>query len=60
MKASGTVTAGSYVECGTDGVQDRTLGGGTVVRYIVGKALQTGVDGDFLGVEALNFAGVSA
>jgi len=60
MKASGTVTAGEYVECGTDGVQNGTHGGGTTVRYIVGKALQTGVDNDYLGVETLNFAGVSS
>jgi hypothetical protein len=60
MKSSGTVTAGEYVEVGTDGVQNRTLGGGTTVRYIVGKALQTGVDNDFLGVAVIAFAGGSS
>ena len=60
MKASGTVTAGEYLEVGTDGVQNRTLGGGTTVRYIVGKAMQTGVDNDIVGVMTQCFAGVSS
>lgn len=60
MKSSGTVTAGNFVEVGTDGVQDRTLGGGTTVRYIVGKAEETGVDNDYVGVILGNFAGVSS
>jgi hypothetical protein len=60
MKASGTVTAGQYLICGTDGVENQTLGGGTTVKYIVGKALQTGVDNDYLGVMTGCFAGVGA
>jgi hypothetical protein len=60
MKASGTVTAGQYLKVGSDGVENVTLGGGSTVAYVVGKALQTGVDGDYVGVMTGCFAGVSA
>lgn len=53
-------TAGKFGEVGTTGLIDRTLGGGTTVRYIAGKFLQTGVDGDFVGLVPSNFAGVSS
>lgn len=59
-KASGTATAGEYAIIGTDGVENKTLGGGTTVAYIVGKFTQTGVDNDYVGVAIGQFAGVSA
>ena len=53
------VTFGEYVEVGTTGVIDRTLGGGTTVRYIIGKALDTQVSADIVGVAIGQFASVS-
>lgn len=58
--AAGAATQGGYAECGTTGFTDRTLGGGTVVRYIAGKFHETGVAGDYVGLEIGQFAGVSA
>lgn len=60
IKIAGTVTAGDYLECGTGGFVSRTLGGGTTVRYIQGKATQSGVTGDFIGLAAGQFAGGSS
>jgi hypothetical protein len=60
VKASGTATAGEFAICGTDGFENVTLGGGTVVKYVAGVFTQTGVDGDFVGLQAGKFAGVSA
>ena len=60
VKASGTATQGLYAKCGTDGFENKTLGGGTTVAYIAGKFTESGVDGDFLGLEVGQFAGVSA
>lgn len=53
-------TQGGYAEVGTTGLVDRTLGGGTTVRYIAGKFLETGVSGDIVGMIAGQFAGVSS
>ena len=53
-------TAGGYAEVGTTGLVDRTLGGGTTVRYIAGKFKQTGVSGDIVGLIVGQFAGVSS
>lgn len=53
-------TAGKYGEVGTTGLTDRTLGGGTAVRYLAGKFLQTGVSADVIGLLVGNFASVSS
>lgn len=56
----GVATQGEYAECGTAGFTNRTLGGGTTVRYICGKFHETGVPADYVGLELGSFAGVSA
>lgn len=53
-------TMGAYAEVGTTGLTDRTLGGGTTVRYIAGKFLETGVSADIVGLVVGQFAGVSS
>jgi hypothetical protein len=58
--SGGAATQGAYAECGTTGFTDRTLGGGSTVRYIAGKWHETGVAGDFCGLEIGQFAGGSA
>lgn len=60
VKASSTCTAGLYGEAGSGGFQNRTLGGGTTVRYIAGQFLESGVSGDFVEMALCGFAGVSA
>lgn len=56
VKASGTATAGEYAICGTDGFENQTVGGGTTVKYLAGQFMQTGVDGDFVGLKIGSFA----
>jgi hypothetical protein len=58
--SSGGATAGGYAIAGTTGFEDKTLGGGTTVRYIAGKFTQTGVSGDLVGLAVGQFAGVSS
>lgn len=53
-------TLDGFLEIGTTGAIDRTLGGGTTVRHIVAKALETGVSGDIIAVMPACFDGVSA
>lgn len=60
VKASSTATAGEYAICGTAGFENKTLGGGTVVRYIAGKFTQDGVSGDYVGLALGQFAGGSS
>ena len=48
VKASGTVTRGEYLIAGTDGFENQTIGGGTTVKYLIGQALESGVDNDFV------------
>ena len=60
VKASGTVTRGEYLIAGTDGFENQTFGGGTVVKYAIGQALESGVDGDFVECRLNAFAGVGA
>ena len=48
VKASGTVTRGEFLIAGTDGFENQTIGGGTTVKYLIGQALESGVDGDFV------------
>jgi len=57
---SAGATQGLYAEIGTTGAIDRTLGGGTTVRYILGKFTETGATGDVVGLAVGQFAGVSA
>jgi hypothetical protein len=57
---TGGATAGAYAIVVSDGLTDKTLGGGTTVRYIVGKFTQTGVVGDMVGLAPGPFAGVSS
>ena len=51
VKASSTATAGLWAIAGTDGFENQTPGGGTTVKYLAGKFMQTGVDGDFVGLD---------
>lgn len=60
VKASGTVTRGTYLIAGTDGFENQTFGGGTVVKYAIGQALESGVDGDYVECRLGAFAGVGA
>lgn len=59
-KASGTVTRGEFLIAGTDGFENQTFGGGTTVKYAIGQALESGVDGDFVEVRLGAFAGVAS
>ena len=60
VKASGTVTRGEYLIAGTDGFENQTFGGGTVVKYAIGQALENAVDNDFVECRLGAFAGVGA
>ncbi len=60
VKCSSTVTRGEYLIAGTDGFENQTFGGGTVVKYAIGQALESGVDGDFVECRLNAFAGVGA
>lgn len=45
-------TVGKFVAFDTLGVVDATtVGGGTVMQHIVGRAMQTGVSGDIVGID---------
>lgn len=58
---TGGSTAGKEQVCAIDGVTDApTLGGGTVLRNIVGIARETGVLGDVIGLIPMRMAAVSA
>lgn len=57
---TGGATRDAYAKAAADGLTDQTLGGGTTVRYIFGKFLQSGVAGDRVGLLAGPFAGVSS
>lgn len=58
---TGGATAGDYLKTVADGVASvGTLGGGTTLKNVVGKALQTGVAGDQIAMQIVAFASVSA
>lgn len=58
---TGGCTAGAWLKAANDGaINSGTLGGGTTLVNVIGKALQTGSAGDFVGVVPIGFAGVSA
>jgi hypothetical protein len=48
--AAAGCTKGAFVAPASGGVVDVTVGGGTVITNTVGQALETGVDGDLVGV----------
>jgi len=57
---TGGATRGLYAVVVDDGLTNSgTLGGGTVLKNIVGKFLQTGVAGDVVGLRFHPFAAVS-
>jgi hypothetical protein len=58
---TGGATRGLYAVVVSDGVTNSaTLGGGTVVKNLVGRFMQTGVAGDVVGLLFHPFASVSA
>jgi len=58
---TGGATAGDYLKTVSDGVTSvGTLGGGTTLKNVVGKALQTGVAADQIAMQIIAFASVSA
>lgn len=60
LVGTGGATQGAYATHTTNGWTDQTLGGGSSVSYIGGKFTETGVAGDFVGLEVGQFAGVKA
>lgn len=58
---TGGATRDAYAVVVADGLTNApTLGGGTVVRHIVGRFTQTGVVGDTVGFQICTFDSVSA
>lgn len=58
---TGGATINGYLKVVSDGVADSgTLGGGTTLLQIAGKAMETGVAGDYIGVLPIVFAAVVA
>lgn len=57
---TGGATRGEYAVSAADGVTNQTLGGGTTVKYIQGRFMQTGILGDLVGVLLGNFAAGAA
>jgi hypothetical protein len=60
VKCSGTATAGEYATCGTGGFENLTVGGGTVVKHVVGVFLETGVISDFVEMMPCRMPAVTA
>lgn len=58
---TGGATRGSYAVVVADGLTNGpTLGGGTILRNIIGSFTETGVAGDVVGFKFRQFAAVSA
>lgn len=58
---TGGASEGAMLVLAADGVTDApTLGGGTVVRNVVGVAVETGVADDLIGMWPMPFTSVSA
>lgn len=53
-------THDKFAVVGTTGAVDQTLGGGTVVKHVIGKFLNDGVSGDIIGLAPSLFDGVGA
>lgn len=60
MVGTAGATAGGYCVVGTTGAIDKTFGGGSTVGYCLGKFLETGTDGQIVGLIAGQYAGVTA
>lgn len=60
LVGTGGATRGEFAIATADGFANQTLGGGTTVRHIAGKFMQSGVPGDYVGLLIGPFAGVSA
>lgn len=57
---TGAATRGKYAIMAADGFTDQTLGGGTTVKYVAGKFMQSGIAGDIVGLLLGNFASGAA
>jgi len=60
VKCSGTATAGEFAICGAGGFENQTLGGGTTVKYIAGRFLESGIAGDYVEMMLAGFAAGAA
>lgn len=61
LVGTGGATHGEHATCVSDGFTNITLGGGTVVKYVEGIFLETGVAGDYAAMLfSGRFAGVTA
>lgn len=61
LVGTGGSTHGEHATCVSDGFTNITLGGGTVVKYVEGIFLETGVVGDYAAMLFCGrFAGVTA
>lgn len=61
LVGTGGATHGEHATCVSDGFTNITLGGGTVVKYVEGIFLETGVVGDYAAMLFCGrFAGVTA
>ncbi len=50
LVGTGGATRGAFAVAVSDGWTDQTLGGGTTVKHVGGKFLQSGVAGDYVGM----------
>lgn len=60
LVGTGGATQGEFAIATADGFTNQTLGGGTTVKHIAGKFLQTGVAGDYVGLVIGCFAAGAA
>ena len=60
LVGTGGATRGEFAIMAADGFTNQTLGGGTTVKYIAGKFMQSGVFGDYVGLKVNFFAAGAA
>lgn len=61
LVGTGGATRGKYAKVVSDGLTDvGTLGGGTTLAEVVGKFLQSGAAGEYVGMIPASFSGVKA
>lgn len=61
LVGTGGATRGKYAKVVSDGLADvGVLGGGTTLAEVVGKFVQSGVAGDYVGMIPAPFSGVKA
>lgn len=61
LVGTGGATRGKFAKVVSDGVTDvGTLGGGTTAAEVVGKFVQSGVAGDYVGMMPVTFTGVKS